>query len=40
MGELHRLENEGEIDLVMIEVQVVEHTGEDDIARVEDIYDK
>ena len=38
MGELHRLENQGKIDLVMIEVQVGEYTGEDDIVRVEDVY--
>lgn len=38
MGEIHRLENEGKIDLVMIEVQVGEYTGEDDIVRVDDIY--
>ncbi len=38
MGEMHRLENEGKIDLVMIEVQVGEYTGEDDIVRVEDVY--
>ena len=38
MGQVHRLENDGKIDLVMIEVQVGEYTGEDDIIRVEDIY--
>jgi mannose-1-phosphate guanylyltransferase len=38
MGQLHRLENQGKIDLVMIEVQVGEYTGEDDIVRVGDIY--
>ncbi|BBP44498.1 mannose-1-phosphate guanylyltransferase/mannose-6-phosphate isomerase [Thiosulfativibrio zosterae] len=38
MGQLHRLENQGKIDLVMIEVQVGEYTGEDDIVRVDDIY--
>ena len=38
MGELHRLENKGKIDLVMIEVQVGEYTGEDDIVRVDDEY--
>ncbi|MCA1933350.1 MAG: mannose-1-phosphate guanylyltransferase/mannose-6-phosphate isomerase [Calditerrivibrio sp.] len=38
MGEIHRLENEGKIELVMIEVQVGEYTGEDDIVRVDDIY--
>lgn len=38
MGELHRLENKGKIDLIMIEVQVGEYTGEDDIVRIEDSY--
>jgi mannose-1-phosphate guanylyltransferase len=38
MGQVHRLENEGKIDLVMIEVQVGEYTGEDDIIRIDDIY--
>lgn len=38
MGEVHRLENKGKIDLVMIEVQVGEYTGEDDIVRIEDNY--
>ncbi len=38
MGQLHRLENHESEDLVMIEVQVGEYTGEDDIERVEDKY--
>lgn len=38
VGEVHRLENNGKIDLVMIEVQVGEYTGEDDIVRLEDSY--
>lgn len=38
MGQVHRLENEGKIDLVMIEVQVGEYTGEDDIVRMDDVY--
>jgi len=38
MGQVHRLENDGKIDLVMIEVQVGEYTGEDDIVRIEDFY--
>ena len=38
MGQTHRLENEGKIDLVMVEVQVGEYTGEDDIVRIEDLY--
>ena len=40
MGQTHRLENDGKIDLVMIEVQVGEYTGEDDIVRIEDIYSR
>lgn len=38
MGEFHRLENDGKINLVMVEVQVGEYTGEDDIVRTEDVY--
>ena len=38
MGEIHRLENEGKIDVVLIEVQVGQYTGEDDIIRLEDDY--
>ncbi|PLY04741.1 MAG: mannose-1-phosphate guanylyltransferase/mannose-6-phosphate isomerase [Arcobacter sp.] len=38
MGELHRLENEGKIPVVLIEAQVGEYTGEDDIVRVDDDF--
>ena len=38
MGQVHRLENHGKIDLAMIEVQVGEYTGEDDIVRFDDRY--
>ena len=38
MGEVHRLENEGKIDVVLIEAQVGEYTGEDDIVRIEDDF--
>jgi len=38
MGEIHRLENDGKIDLVLIEAQVGEYTGEDDIVRIEDDF--
>ena len=38
MGEVHRLENIGKIDLVMIEAQVGEYVGEDDIVRIEDDF--
>jgi len=38
MGEVHRLENEGKIPVVLIEAQVGEYTGEDDIVRLEDDF--
>jgi mannose-1-phosphate guanylyltransferase len=38
MGDIHRLENIGKIDLVMIEAQVGEYLGEDDIVRIEDDF--
>lgn len=38
MGTIHRLENPGEIDLVVIEVQTGSYLGEDDIVRIEDAY--
>ncbi|MEA1916784.1 MAG: mannose-1-phosphate guanylyltransferase/mannose-6-phosphate isomerase [Campylobacterota bacterium] len=38
MGEIHRLENGGKIPLVIIEAQVGEYTGEDDIVRIEDDF--
>lgn len=37
-GEIHRLENQGKIPLVVIEAQVGSYTGEDDIVRIEDDY--
>ncbi len=40
MGQLHRLANEGKIPLVIVEVQVGEYTGEDDIVRVEDDFNR
>ncbi|MBA1419615.1 MAG: mannose-1-phosphate guanylyltransferase/mannose-6-phosphate isomerase [Epsilonproteobacteria bacterium] len=40
MGEVHRLENVGKIPLVMIEAQVGEYVGEDDIVRLEDDYQR
>ena len=39
-GQLHRLENPGRMDLVMIEVQVGEYLSEDDIVRVEDDFSR
>ena len=38
MGEVHRLENKGRIPVVLIEAQVGEYTGEDDIVRLDDDY--
>lgn len=38
MNSQHRLANYGKIPLVIIEVQVGEYTGEDDITRFEDDY--
>lgn len=38
LKETHRLSNKGEEDLVLIEVQVGDYLGEDDIVRLQDIY--
>jgi len=38
IGEVHRLENEGRIPVILIEAQVGEYTGEDDIVRIEDDF--
>lgn len=38
MGEVHRLANDGKIPVVLIEAQVGEYTGEDDIVRIEDDF--
>lgn len=40
MGEIHRLENQGKIPVVLIEAQVGEYTGEDDIVRIEDDFSR
>jgi mannose-1-phosphate guanylyltransferase/mannose-6-phosphate isomerase len=39
-GCVHRLENPGKVRLEIIEVQVGEYVGEDDIVRLEDIYQR
>jgi len=39
-GELHRLANLGKIPLTIIETQVGEYTGEDDIVRIEDDFNR
>lgn len=40
LGQQHRLENSGENDLVLIEVQHGSYTGEDDIIRLDDDYER
>jgi len=40
MGEVHRLENQGEIDVVLIEAQVGSYLGEDDIIRLQDDFER
>jgi mannose-1-phosphate guanylyltransferase / mannose-6-phosphate isomerase len=36
----HRLANPGKIDLELIEVQTGSYLGEDDIVRIEDVYNR
>ncbi|AEI36979.1 mannose-1-phosphate guanylyltransferase/mannose-6-phosphate isomerase [Zymomonas mobilis] len=38
MGEIHRLDNPGKVDLLLIEIQTGCYLGEDDIVRLEDDY--
>lgn len=38
LGEVHRMENPGKVDMVLIEVQTGVYLGEDDIIRYEDVY--
>ena len=38
LGAVHRLENPGKVNMVLIEVQTGSYLGEDDIIRYEDIY--
>ncbi len=38
LGAMHRLENPGDIPLIVIEVQTGSYLGEDDIVRIEDTY--
>jgi mannose-1-phosphate guanylyltransferase / mannose-6-phosphate isomerase len=40
VGHVHRLENPGEINLEVIEVQTGDYLGEDDIVRYEDVYNR
>jgi mannose-1-phosphate guanylyltransferase/mannose-6-phosphate isomerase len=39
IGSIHRLANPGKIPLELIEVQVASYLGEDDIVRLDDVYD-
>ncbi|HEY1735944.1 MAG TPA: mannose-1-phosphate guanylyltransferase/mannose-6-phosphate isomerase, partial [Methylovirgula sp.] len=39
-GTIHRLKNPGRIDLELIEVQTGSYLGEDDIVRIEDVYNR
>lgn len=38
IGEVHRLENPGKVDVILIEAQVGSYLGEDDIVRIEDDF--
>jgi mannose-1-phosphate guanylyltransferase/mannose-6-phosphate isomerase len=40
IGSTHRLANPGKIPLELIEVQVGSYLGEDDIVRLDDVYDR
>ena len=40
IGSIHRLANPGKIPLELIEVQVGSYLGEDDIVRLDDVYDR
>tara|TARA_B100000886_G_C20361992_1_gene465626 strand:- start:701 stop:949 length:249 start_codon:yes stop_codon:yes gene_type:complete len=38
LGERHRLTNVGDSELMLVEVQIGEYLGEDEVVRLEDIY--
>ena len=40
IGVVHRLANPGKINLELIEVQTGSYLGEDDIVRLEDVYQR
>lgn len=40
VGAIHRLENLGDVDLEIIEVQFGDYLGEDDIRRYQDEYNR
>jgi mannose-6-phosphate isomerase-like protein (cupin superfamily) len=40
LGEIHRMENPGKVEMYLIEVQTGSYLGEDDILRYEDVYNR
>lgn len=40
LGAVHRMENPGKVDMVLIEIQTGTYLGEDDIVRYEDVYSR
>lgn len=40
LGSVHRMENPGKVEMVLIEVQTGSYLGEDDIIRYEDVYNR
>jgi mannose-1-phosphate guanylyltransferase/mannose-6-phosphate isomerase len=40
LGAVHRMENPGKVNMVLIEVQTGSYLGEDDIIRYEDVYSR
>jgi len=40
LGAKHRMENPGQVPMVLIEVQTGAYLGEDDIVRYEDVYSR
>ena len=40
LGAKHRMENNGNVPMILIEVQIGRYLGEDDIIRYEDIYER
>ena len=40
LGQVHRLENPGKVPLKLIAVQTGTYLGEDDIVRIEDVYQR
>lgn len=40
LGAVHRMENPGKVDMVLIEIQTGIYLGEDDIVRYEDVYSR